>query len=184
MSQLAWSSYLGGSQDDAIFSISLDDNENVFVTGGTTSTDYPTTANAYNTTFNGGSTDAFVAKIAHNGTFLLTSSFFGSPAYDNAYFVRTDHNDKVYICGQTKCGGTTLVQNAGYYVANSGQFITKFNNDITSVEWSTQFGTNTGKPLYHFKISASTTSSSTTLVNVTGQILFMSSLSYGTATLI
>ncbi len=146
LSQLAWSSYLGGSQDDAIFSISLDDNENVFVTGGTTSTDYPTTANAYNTTFNGGSTDAFVAKIAHNGTFLLTSSFFGSPAYDNAYFVRTDHNDKVYICGQTKCGGTTLVQNAGYYVANSGQFITKFNNDITSVEWSTQFGTNTGKP--------------------------------------
>ncbi|MBQ1605179.1 MAG: gliding motility-associated C-terminal domain-containing protein, partial [Bacteroidales bacterium] len=52
----------------------------------------------------------------------------------------------VYICGQTKCGGTALVQNAGYYVANSGQFITKFNNDITNVEWSTQFGTNTGKP--------------------------------------
>ena len=146
LSQLAWSSYLGGSQDDAIFSISLDNEDNVFVTGGTSSTDYPTTANAYNTTHNGGSTDAFIAKIAHNGTFLLTSSFFGSPAYDNAYFVRTDHNDNVYICGQTKCGGTALVQNAGYYVANSGQFITKFDNDITNVEWSTQFGTNTGKP--------------------------------------
>ena len=146
LSQLAWSSYLGGTQDDAIFSISLDNDENVFVTGGTTSTDYPTTANAYNTTYNGGSTDAFVAKIAPNGTFLLTSSFFGSPSYDNAYFVRTDHNNKAYICGQTKCGGTALVQNAGYYVANSGQFITKFDNDLTSVEWSTQFGTNTGKP--------------------------------------
>ena len=85
LSQLAWSSYLGGSQDDAIFSISLDNEENVFVTGGTTSTNFPTTANAYNQTHNGGSTDAFIAKIAHNGTFLLTSSFFGSPAYDNAY---------------------------------------------------------------------------------------------------
>ena len=146
LSQLAWSSYIGGSQDDAIFSVSLDNEENVFVTGGTTSSNFPTTANAYNQTFNGGSTDAFVAKIAHNGTFLLTSTFFGSSAYDNAYFVRTDRNDKVYICGQTKCGGTTLVQNAGYYVANSGQFITKFNNDLTNVEWSTQFGTNTGKP--------------------------------------
>ncbi len=146
LSQLAWSSYIGGSQDDAIFSVSLDNEENVFVTGGTTSSNFPTTANAYNQTFNGGSTDAFVAKIAHNGTFLLTSTFFGSSSYDNAYFVRTDRNDKVYICGQTKCGGTTLVQNAGYYVANSGQFITKFNNDLTGVEWSTQFGTNTGKP--------------------------------------
>lgn len=146
LTQMAWSSYLGGSQDDAIFSISLDNEENVFVTGGTASTDFPTTANAYNQTHNGGSTDAFIAKIAHNGTFLLTSSFFGSPAYDNAYFVRTDHNNKVYICGQTKCGGTVLVQNAGYYVENSGQFITKFDNDISSVEWSTQFGTNTGKP--------------------------------------
>ncbi|MBO7133071.1 MAG: gliding motility-associated C-terminal domain-containing protein [Bacteroidales bacterium] len=146
LSQLAWSSYIGGSQDDAIFSVSLDIDENVFVTGGTTSPNFPTTANAYNQTYNGGSTDAFVAKVAHNGTFLLTSTFFGSPAYDNAYFVRTDRNNKVYICGQTKCGGTVLVQNAEYYVANSGQFITKFNNDLTNVEWSTQFGTNTGKP--------------------------------------
>lgn len=146
LSQLAWSSYLGGSNDDAIFSISLDNEENVFVTGGTVSSDFPTTANAYNQTFNGGSTDAFVAKITPNGTFLLTSTYFGSPAYDNAYFVRTDKNDNVYICGQTKCGGTVLVQNAGYYVANSGQFITKFNNDVTNVIWSTQFGTNTGKP--------------------------------------
>lgn len=146
LSQLAWSSYLGGSNDDAIFSISLDNEENVFVTGGTVSSDFPTTANAYNQTFNGGSTDAFVAKITPNGTFLLTSTFFGSPAYDNAYFVRTDKNDNVYICGQTKCGGTVLVQNAEYYVANSGQFITKFDNNISNVIWSTQFGTNTGKP--------------------------------------
>ncbi len=146
LSQLVWASYLGGSEDDAIFSISLDSEDNVFVTGGTASTNFPTTANAYNQTHNGGSTDAFVAKITSNGTFLLTSTFFGSQAFDNAYFVRTDKRDNVYICGLTKCGGTTLVQNAEYFVANSGQFITKFNNDITDLIWSTQFGTNTGKP--------------------------------------
>ncbi|MCF0207571.1 MAG: hypothetical protein HUK15_09100, partial [Bacteroidales bacterium] len=146
LSQLVWSSYLGGSNDDAIFSISLDSNDAVFVTGGTTSANFPTTSNAYDQTYNGGSTDAFVAKINPNGTFLNTSTLFGSPAYDNAYFVRTDKANNVYICGQTKCGGTSLVQNATYHVANSGQFIAKFDNNIENLLWSTQFGTNTGKP--------------------------------------
>lgn len=146
LSQLVWSSYLGGSDDDAIFSISLDNKDDVFVTGGTISHDFPTTAGAYNTAHNGGSTDAFVARINPNGTFLVASTLFGSDQYDNSYFVRSDQFDNIVICGQTKCGGTTLVQNAGYYTANSGQFITKFNNDLDSVIWSTQFGNGNGRP--------------------------------------
>lgn len=146
LTQLVWSSYLGGSQDDAIFSLSLSNEEDVLVAGGTVSHNFPVTAGAYNTTHNGGSTDAFVSKINRNGNTLLASTYFGSLAYDNAYFVRTDRFDNVFICGQTKASGTAMIHNAVYNNPNSGQFITKFNSTLNSVVWSTRFGTGNGRP--------------------------------------
>ncbi|MDD2386798.1 MAG: gliding motility-associated C-terminal domain-containing protein [Bacteroidales bacterium] len=146
LSLMLWSSYLGGTEDDAIFSLSLTEDGNVIVAGGAVSTNFPVTAGAYNTTHNGGTTDGFVAKINQNGNQLLASTYFGSNTYDNAYFVRTDRYNNIFICGQTKASGTTLIQNAAYSVPNSGQFITKFNNSLSDVVWSTVFGTGNGRP--------------------------------------
>ncbi|MBN2778744.1 MAG: gliding motility-associated C-terminal domain-containing protein [Bacteroidales bacterium] len=146
LSQMFWSSYMGGDEDDAIFSLSLTENEDVIVAGGAVSSNFPITSGAYNTSHNGGSTDAFVSKISMDGNQLLASTFFGSNTYDNAFFVRTDRYNNIFICGQTKATGSTLIQNAGYSVPNSGQFITKFNNDLTDVVWSTVFGTGNGRP--------------------------------------
>ncbi len=146
LSQMLWSTYVGGSEDDAIFSLSLTENEDVIVAGGAVSTDFPTTAGAYSQTHNGGSTDAFVSKIHMDGNVLLSSTFFGSDVYDNAFFVRTDRFNNIFICGQTKASGSTLIHNAAYNVPNSGQFITKFENDLSDVVWSTVFGTGNGRP--------------------------------------
>ncbi|MDR2009582.1 MAG: gliding motility-associated C-terminal domain-containing protein [Bacteroidales bacterium] len=146
MSQLVWSSYLGGTNDDAIFSICLDNAGDVLVTGGTVSRNFPVTQGAYNTSHNGGSTDAFISKLNPSGNVLLNSTYFGSDKYDNAFFVRTDKSDNVFICGQTKASGNTLVYNVGYYRSNSGQFITKFNSSLSSVIWSTVFGSGNGRP--------------------------------------
>lgn len=146
LTQMFWSSYLGGNLDDAIFSLSLSNIEEVLVAGGTVSHNFPVTFGSYNTTHNGGSTDAFVSKLNMDGNNLIASTYFGSNVYDNAYFVRTDREDNVFICGQTKASGTTLIQNAIYNVPNSGQFITKFNPNLSSVVWSTQFGTGNGRP--------------------------------------
>ncbi len=146
LSQMIWSTYMGGSEDDAIFSLSLTENEDVIVAGGAVSTNFPTTAGSYNPTHNGGSTDAFVSKINMDGNTLMASTFFGSDVYDNAFFVRTDRFNNIFICGQTKASGSTLVYNAGYNVPNSGQFITKFENDLSGVVWSTVFGTGNGRP--------------------------------------
>ena len=146
LSQMLWSSYLGGGMDDAIFSLSLTENEDVIVSGGAVSHDFPITPGAYNTIHNGGSTDAFVSKINMDGNVLIASSFFGSNVYDNAFFVRTDRFNNIFICGQTKSQGTTLLHNATYYNANSGQFIAKFNTELSSLEWSTIFGSGNGRP--------------------------------------
>jgi gliding motility-associated-like protein len=146
LTQLIWSSYLGGSEDDAIYSIDLGPNYDVFVAGGTVSNDFPTTLNAYNTSFNGGTTDGFVAHINQDGNNLIASTYFGSNEYDQAYFVRTDNQNNVFICGQTEASGSTLIYNAPYNNPNSGQFIAKFLPGLSELEWSTVFGTGNGEP--------------------------------------
>ena len=145
LSQLFWSTYLGGSNDDAIFSLSLNKNEELLVTGGTCSNDFPTTSGAYNTSYHG-ALDAFVSLFSPMGNFLIGSTYFGSSAYDNGYFVRANKNNNAYICGQTKAPGSTLIHNANYGTPNSGQFIAEFNHNLTSLIRSTVFGTGNGKP--------------------------------------
>lgn len=60
---LVFSSYLGGSNGDAAFAVSVDNAGSIYVTGPTSSADFPTTPGAFQTLFGGGSSDAFVAKI-------------------------------------------------------------------------------------------------------------------------
>jgi len=146
LSALWWSSYIGGTKDDAAYSIDFDNYYNVFVAGGTVSDNFPTTTGAYNTSFNGGTTDGFVTKISSNGQNIINSTYFGSNLYDQAFFVRLDKQKNVYITGQTKAPGSTLIYNATYNTPNSGQFITKFNPTLSSLVYSTVFGTGSGVP--------------------------------------
>jgi hypothetical protein len=60
---LTFSTYFGGSAFDSAFSIAVDAAGSIYVTGQTGSTDFPTTAGAFQTVFGGGSSDAFVARI-------------------------------------------------------------------------------------------------------------------------
>ncbi|MCD6366074.1 MAG: gliding motility-associated C-terminal domain-containing protein [Bacteroidales bacterium] len=146
LSYLIWSGYLGGSNDDAIYSLTLDKNQNVFVGGGTTSQDFPTTPGVIYPSFQGGTTDGFIAHISSNGAMLYQSTYFGSPEYDQVYFVRTDKEDNLYATGQTKATGNYWINNALYNHPNSGQFISKLDNGLTQRIWSTAFGTGNGKP--------------------------------------
>lgn len=146
LSYLIWSGYLGGSNDDAIYSLTLDKNQNVFVGGGTSSQDFPTTSNVLYPIFQGGTTDGFITHITSNGALILQSTYFGSPVYDQVYFVRTDKEDNVYATGQTKASGNYWINNALYNTPNSGQFISKLDNSLTQRMWSTAFGTGSGKP--------------------------------------
>lgn len=146
LSNLVWSSYIGGSNDDAVYSIETDKNYDLFVSGGTSSLNFPSTSNAYKTSYQGGATDAFLSRISQNGNQLISSTFFGSPDYDQAYFVRVSPDNNVYITGQTKAVGSLLIYNALYNTPNSGQFIARFSHNLDTLIWSTVFGTGDGKP--------------------------------------
>jgi hypothetical protein len=84
--QLLWSTYFGGSGDDAARSISVDPNGLVTVAGETTSKNLPTTANAFSLVL-GGSSDGFVARFdpSQTGTAqLLWSTYFGGSGTETA----------------------------------------------------------------------------------------------------
>ncbi len=147
LTTIIWSTYLGGGRDDAIYSLAIDKNDDIYVTGGTNSSDFPTSTNAYQNIYQDSiKADAFVAKISTNGSQIINSSYFGTDKYDQSYFVEIGSQNNVYLFGQTETTGTNLVTNATYSVADGGQFIAVFNNDLSGVLSSTVLGTGKGTP--------------------------------------
>ncbi len=138
LSNVYWSSYLGGDNMDAGYSIKVDSNLFVYATGGTASNNFPTSLGAINTAFQGGKADGYVVKIDTNGSQILASTLLGTNAYDQCYFVELDRYGSVYVVGQTR--GAYPVLNANYSNPNSSNFLVKMDNDLTNVNYSTVFG--------------------------------------------
>ena len=64
LSQLEYGSYLGGSVEDRAYAVVLDGAGHTFVGGSTSSADFPTTPGAFDNSYNGGTSDAFIGKFA------------------------------------------------------------------------------------------------------------------------
>ena len=148
LSTIVWSTFLGGSKHDGIFSLAFDKESNILVTGGTISTDFPTSPNAYKSIKTDSVLpDAFITTLSYDGNSIVNSTFYGEPDYhDQSYFIELDSEDQVYIYGQTKAPGSSFVYNANYYILDGGQFITAFSKDLSTINKSTVFGTGRGTP--------------------------------------
>lgn len=145
LSQLIWSTFIGGTSNDAGYSMSLGANNDVYICGGTSSEDFPVSYNALQST-NSGGVEGFVAHLSSNGNQLLHSTYLGHSGYDQAYLIKTDRNFIPYVVGQTDASGTAWIDNASYFTLGGGQFLTKLSPDLDSVVWSTAFGTGNGGP--------------------------------------
>ncbi|WP_188547397.1 DUF7948 domain-containing protein [Hymenobacter qilianensis] len=140
---LVWSSYLGGSGADAAYSIQIDDDRNVYVSGGTTSSNLAGTTGRYQPQLRGG-IDGFVARISSDGAALTHATYVGTPEIDQTYFLQLDAVANVYVLGQTR---GAFPRTAGLYgVANGRQFVQKFDNTLTTSPYSTTFGTGRAVP--------------------------------------
>ena len=137
LSAIVWSSYLGGSGFDAAYSIKFDVDNNVVLAGGTTSIDFPATAGAYQTTFNG-IVDGWIARIAEDGSAILNATFTGTSSFDQVYFIDLNAGGSVFCYGQT--AGSMPVTSGVYNNPGSGQFLQKFSQDLSALEYSTVFG--------------------------------------------
>jgi CHU_C Type IX secretion signal domain/PKD domain len=134
LDQLLWSTFLGGNGSDVALSVKIDSMDNIFVAGGTTSADFPVTANTYRPNFMGVA-DGWVAHISAGGDSLFASTFIGTDSYDQTFFLDLDENEDVYVAGQTN-GDYPISANV-FSSGNSGQFIHKLSNDLQTSLFST-----------------------------------------------
>jgi gliding motility-associated-like protein len=100
---MIYSTFVGGSADDYEYTggISLDASGNIYVTGRTSSANFPTTAGAVQGAY-AGAMDAFVFKLNPSGTALIFSTFVGGNNVDAGYTTKIDPvTNDVYVAGTT-----------------------------------------------------------------------------------
>ena len=139
---LLWGTYIGGSQNDAAYVLCINKTNplELYVAGGTQSTNLATTAGSLHQTFQG-FIDGFVFKFNTTTKAKLAGTYIGTSAYDQVYGIQTDFNNKIYIMGQTQ--GAYPVTTGVYSNPNSSQFVSILNNNLSNILTSTVFGTGT-----------------------------------------
>jgi len=140
LSKILYSTFLGGDSTDQIRALSFDISGNIFVTGLTFSTNFPTTINSYDNSFNG-IEDIFISKYSNDLLTLVSSTFIGGNNREYANSIEIDKNDMVYI------GATSFSQN---YPTTLGTFslfkgkgdivVSSFNNNLSKLLASTYLG--------------------------------------------
>ena len=160
-SQLIFSTYLGGTADDAALAIAVDSSQNVFVGGFTLSRDYPTTTGAFQRTFQGvevqnfffNTGDGFVTKLNSTGTALLYSTYLGGIGDDGVTSLALAPDGTAWVSGATSSSNFPVVGNvvqkhyAGYFTLpfeveqlTGDAFATHLNASGTALLYSTFLG--------------------------------------------
>ncbi|MGI8581475.1 MAG: SBBP repeat-containing protein, partial [Chitinophagaceae bacterium] len=140
-----WSTYLGGTEDDASYVLALGNNNNLYVAGGTASNNIASisASGVLSTTNSGGACDGFVVELTNDGTSAIRGTYLGTSSADQVYGIETDKTGNVYVVGTTE--GSWPVVNAAYSNPNSKQFISKLDPNLSRYIYSTVFGS--GSPL-------------------------------------
>ena len=101
-SALVYSTYLGGSEDDVGMGIAVDSSGNAYVTGNTNSSNFPTTAGAFQTSLAGPeATNAFLTALAPSGSATVYSTYLGGSVSDFGYGIALDTLGNAYLTGWT-----------------------------------------------------------------------------------
>ena len=139
--RLQYATYLGGTGQDRIWAISADDAGNVYVAGDTGSANFPTTAGAYDRTFEPDGLDAFVTKLTPAGA-IGYSTFLGGTGYEFALGIAVDGSGRVHVAGNTDSPDfpTTPGALSQTHRGAADGFYTRIEADGASVSYSTYVG--------------------------------------------
>ncbi|HUY89429.1 MAG TPA: SBBP repeat-containing protein [Pirellulales bacterium] len=130
---LTYSTYLGGGSSDYVTGIAVDGGGAAYLTGYASSTNFPTTPGAFQTS-PGGPADAFVTKLSASGGALQYSSRLGGSAEDSGQGIAIDSSGSAYVTGYTL--STNFPATPGAYQTTSGgaqdAFVAKFQIGLTT----------------------------------------------------
>jgi uncharacterized protein (TIGR03437 family) len=165
LSQLLWTTYLGGNGYHSVSGLAVDASGNAYVTGLTAATDFPITSGAMQT-----SGRAFVSKISADGTQLLASTYFGGAAtFPRA--IAVDRAGAVYLAGSHHGDGLPLTPKAfqsaapgpckrpadpgGFQPVSDPGFLARLSTDLSSVGYATYLSGSCGSILFGLQVSDS-----------------------------
>lgn len=169
-SQLIGSTFLGGEGNDGLNiaselvyfyaddfrgEVNINDNGEIFIASGTSSRDFPVTANAYNTSHNGGITDAVLVKLTPNLSQIIWATYFGGEGNDFAYSMKLDANNSMYFSGGTSSNDLPTTSGAVRGSFNGGDsdgFIGLLSQNGNTLQACTYLGTDFDDQSYFIEL--------------------------------
>jgi len=133
---ITWATYYGGSAAEDSWDVALDKEGNIFIAGGTESTNNIATPGAYKT-YLSGTSDAFIAKFSALGA-LIWATYYGGDGDDGATAIICDSAGNAYVTGNTLSSDS--IATPGAYQSNGGNmFLSKFSSAGVLL-WGTYYG--------------------------------------------
>ncbi len=141
--KILYSTFVGGNWDEYGECIIIDEQENVIITGRTYSMDFPTTPNAFNTRYNGGTCDIIAFKLNSNASMLLFSTFLGGGFSDYGLDVNLDPEKNIIITGYTHSMDFPVLGDAmDMNYDNEDSYIVILNHNASGLKYSSFIGGN------------------------------------------
>ncbi len=140
---LAYSTFVGGSAEDRAYSIAVDTSGAAYITGATWSPDFPVTPGAFEEGYYVGYPDAFVAKVNVCGSSLEYATFMGGRSGARGYDIAVDGSGYAYITGDTLSSNfpTTLgAFDTSYNGGGNDAFVVKLNQAGSGLVYGTFLG--------------------------------------------
>jgi Domain of unknown function (DUF3471) len=143
--KLLFSTFFGSSQMEMILGLDIDDKDNIYISGCTRTADLPVTDNAIRKEIilpeNRARIDHFIAKINETGSKISYLSYFAADGYMSSNLKWTKPN-RLIVCGSTEEEGFPVTDNAisKKVIGKQDCFISVFNSDDMTLEYSTLFG--------------------------------------------
>jgi hypothetical protein len=138
---LVYATFIGGSASDTANSIAVDAVGNAYLTGSTSSLDFPTTEDAYQSGASG-TPNAFVTKLAPSGSSLVYSTYLGGSGFESAIDVALDAAGSAYVIGLATSGAFPVTEGAFDETLNGFEdgFVSKLTPDGSDLAYSTYLG--------------------------------------------
>jgi hypothetical protein len=145
-SKILYSTYIGGSGDDVGYGIAVDAAGNAYITGDTSSTNFPVESPLQKSM--GGLFDAFAVKLSPDGSKLLYSTYIGGSQGDRGNAIALDGAGNAYITGYTYSTDFPVVApiQTAFSDGNVHCFVSKVNPSGSALAYSTYLGGGNDRP--------------------------------------
>ncbi len=140
-----YATYLGGSGTDSLADVAVDAAGAVYLTGSTSSTDFPMKNPAQGTCPSGGGVQTIITKLDPSGTALDYSTYWGGSGVTNGgYAITIDGSGDAYVAGTTNSANFPVINGT---TASAGGFVAKFAPGGTAL-YSTVISGGGGSPIF------------------------------------